>query len=116
MNGWNAYLVSHIAFIVLSFGFGVFNPAIVALHHGGLLQVCNIVGWSIAFLAYIKAHTFPTYPDDMKFSGSRVYDFLMGIELNPRFGEYFDFKLFLNGRPGICGWTIVNLSFAAAQY
>jgi len=25
----------------------------------------------------------------------------MGIELNPRFGEYFDFKLFTNGRPGI---------------
>jgi hypothetical protein len=25
----------------------------------------------------------------------------MGIELNPRFGKYFDFKLFTNGRPGI---------------
>jgi 7-dehydrocholesterol reductase len=40
----------------------------------------------------------------------------MGIEMNPRFGKYWDFKLFHNGRPGIIAWTLINLSFAAAQY
>eukprot|EP00842_Homolaphlyctis_polyrhiza_P005657 jgi/Hompol1/6092/HPOL_000352-RA len=40
----------------------------------------------------------------------------MGIEFNPRFGELFDFKLFHNGRPGIIAWTLLNFSFAAAQY
>jgi hypothetical protein len=30
-----------------------------------------------------------------------MYDLYMGIELNPRIGKYFDFKLFTNGRPGI---------------
>jgi hypothetical protein len=30
-----------------------------------------------------------------------MYDVYMGIELNPRIGKYFDFKLFTNGRPGI---------------
>jgi 7-dehydrocholesterol reductase len=40
----------------------------------------------------------------------------MGIELNPRLGKMFDFKLFHNGRPGIVAWTMINISFAAAQY
>jgi len=30
--------------------------------------------------------------------------------------NFFDFKLFHNGRPGIIAWTLIDLSFAAAQY
>ena len=37
-------------------------------------------------------------------------------EFNPRFSNAFDFKQFFNGRPGIIGWTIINLSFAGLQY
>lgn len=40
---------------------------------------------------------------------------MMGIEFNPRLGKWFDFKLFFNGRPGIVGWTLINLSYAAKQ-
>jgi 7-dehydrocholesterol reductase len=36
-----------------------------------------------------------------------LYDMYMGVELNPRFGKYFDFKLFHNGRPGIVAWTLM---------
>ena len=39
----------------------------------------------------------------------------MGIEFNPRIGN-LDFKLFHNGRPGIIAWTLIDISFAAAQY
>jgi 7-dehydrocholesterol reductase len=39
--------------------------------------------------------------------GSILYDLYMGVELNPRFGRYFDFKLFTNGRPGIIAWTLM---------
>ena len=42
--------------------------------------------------------------------GSAPYDFYMGIELNPRFGKYFDFKLFTNGRPGMIAWTLMFVS------
>jgi len=76
---------------------------------------CNILGFILAIFAYIKAHTFPTHPRDVKFSGTWIYDFFMGAEMNPRIGN-FDFKLFFNGRPGIGGWNIINLSFMAAQY
>jgi 7-dehydrocholesterol reductase len=44
-----------------------------------------------------------------------MYDLFMGVEHNPRLGEWFDFKLFFNGRPGIVGWTVSNFSFAAKQ-
>ncbi len=39
--------------------------------------------------------------------GSLIYDLYMGVELNPRMGKYFDFKLFHNGRPGIIAWTLM---------
>lgn len=42
-----------------------------------------------------------------------------GVEHNPRLGSHpysFDFKIFFNGRPGICAWTLINLCFAATQY
>lgn len=39
--------------------------------------------------------------------GSYIYDFYMGIELNPRIGDLGDFKLFTNGRPGIIAWTLI---------
>lgn len=42
-----------------------------------------------------------------------------GVEHNPRLSAHpysFDFKIFFNGRPGICAWTLINLCFAATQY
>jgi 7-dehydrocholesterol reductase len=65
--------------------------------------------------------------------GSILYNMLMGVELNPRFGKHWDWKLFINGRPGIIGWLLMsvhhntgigtgtysvisNLSFTALQH
>lgn len=39
----------------------------------------------------------------------------MGVEFNPRILG-IDLKLFFNGRPGIVGWTLLNLSFSYYQY
>ncbi|CCJ29234.1 unnamed protein product [Pneumocystis jirovecii] len=75
--------------------------------------LCAGTLWSVScisnichFFSFIKAHLFPSHSEDCKFSGSLIYDFWMGIELNPRFG---------NGRPGIICWTLIDISFAAAQ-
>jgi len=94
---------------------GVMPATIVYDHWPALLTIGNIFGFCLAVIVYIKAHYFPTHREDVKFSGNFIYDFFMGAELNPRIGE-FDFKLFFNGRPGIIGWSITNLSFMAAQY
>lgn len=42
-----------------------------------------------------------------KHTGSLIFDYFVGIELNPRFGKLWDFKLFHNGRPGIVAWTLM---------
>jgi len=73
-----------------------------------------IYAYFISMFAFIKAHLFPSFPEDRKFSGSIIYDYMMGIEMNPRIGQLWDFKLFHNGRPGIIAWTLINFSFAAA--
>lgn len=115
INGLQAWIISHLAFIMLSFGLGLFSPTIVFDYWGEILWLVNIGGFLLASFAYIKAYLFPSFPEDRKFSGLPFYDFFMGIELNPRVGP-IDLKLFFNGRPGIIGWSIINLSFASAQY
>ena len=47
--------------------------------------------------------------------GNVIYDFFMGHELNPRFGS-FDFKFFCEMRPGLIGWTMINMIFLVKDY
>jgi len=114
-NGLNAWFVTHFVLAGLVY-YGVIPASILYDNWGPLLIVANIIGFALAIFAYIKANYFPTHPDDCKFGKSGLYDFFMGIEFNPRIGKVFDFKLFFNGRPGIIGWNVINLSFMAAQY
>jgi len=44
-----------------------------------------------------------------------IYDFWIGHPLNPRIGN-FDLKSFFELRPGLIGWTVINLAMAAKQY
>jgi delta14-sterol reductase/lamin-B receptor len=48
-------------------------------------------------------------------SKNSLYNFFMGRELNPRIGT-FDWKYFCELRPGLIGWTIINISMACKQY
>lgn len=115
INGLQAWLIAHVAFYLLAFEWNIISPTIIFDHFGSMLWIANLIGFSLAIFAYVKALYFPSFKDDRKFSGSRFYDFFMGIELNPRVGP-IDLKLFFNGRPGIVAWTLINISFAAAQY
>lgn len=115
-NGLKAWGISHLAFLCGALRYNLFSPAIIHDNWGALLIATNVYGYLLAGFCYIKAHLAPSHAEDRKFSGSRLYDFYMGIEFNPRFGELWDFKLFHNGRPGIIGWTMINASMAFAQY
>ncbi|KAJ3275129.1 hypothetical protein HDV01_001268 [Terramyces sp. JEL0728] len=116
VNGLLAWIVTHALFLIGSLRYGLFNASIIADNWGSLMIAATAYGYFLTGFAYFKAHVFPSHPADRKFSNSVMYDLFMGIEFNPRFGKYFDFKLFHNGRPGIVAWTLINLSFAAAQY
>ena len=115
INGLQAWVLSHIMFFVGAFGFGWFSPTIIFDNWGSMLWVLNFVGCALAVFVFIKSYAFPSHSEDRKFSGNTFYDFIMGIELNPRIGM-LDLKLFFNGRPGIVAWTLINISFASAQY
>lgn len=113
-NGISAWVVSHILFVILV-KMDFIKATIISDNWVALMVIANVFGFGLTMFSYVKAHYFPTHPEDRCFSGSTFYDFYMGIEHNPRIGP-FDFKLFFNGRPGIVAWTLINLSFAAKQY
>jgi hypothetical protein len=48
-------------------------------------------------------------------TGSALYDFFIGRELNPRIGS-LDLKYACELRPGLIGWTVINLGMATKQY
>lgn len=48
-------------------------------------------------------------------SGSHLYDYFMGRELNPRWGT-FDWKEFCELRPGLIGWMVLNMAMMLKQY
>jgi len=51
-------------------------------------------------------------------TGSPVYDFFIGRELNPRIALPsldFDLKMFCELRPGLIGWVALNMGMAAKQ-
>lgn len=53
-------------------------------------------------------------------SGNIIYDFFIGRELNPRVDIAFlgtiDIKAFMELRPGMLGWVLLDLAFVAHQY
>ncbi|KAF2138354.1 uncharacterized protein K452DRAFT_328886 [Aplosporella prunicola CBS 121167] len=114
-NGFLAWSIT-VSLSALLVGTGTIDPAIIAKHWEELVVTYNAWGYTLASIAYLKAHFSPSYAEDRNFSGSALYDFLMGIEFNPRFGKNWDWKLFHNGRPGIIGWTLIDLSYTALQY
>ena len=114
-NGLRAWILTHILFLTLGY-LEIIDLAVIAKHWPGLLIAATVYGLSLPVFAQVKAHYAPTHPDDRKFSGSFIFDYFVGIELNPRFGQLWDFKLFHNGRPGIIAWTLISISHTAYQY
>ncbi|KAF9099786.1 erg24, C-14 sterol reductase [Mortierella sp. GBA35] len=53
-------------------------------------------------------------------TGNKIYDFVLGRELNPRFSSSpdstFDIKYFIELRPGLIGWIFLNFGMACQQY
>ena len=76
-------------------------------------------GFSTLFALYLYLYSFRSNTvllAEGGNSGYPIYDFWMGRELNPRWTQFVDWKYFCELRPGLIGWTILNLSLAAKQY
>ncbi|KAK5125377.1 c-5 sterol desaturase [Meristemomyces frigidus] len=92
------------------------------------LLTCNIlVSYFLATYSYL--HSFSVKPGNTAnrelaaggHSGNIIYDWFIGRELNPRvtipyLNTEVDIKSFMELRPGMIGWIMLNLAFMAKQY
>lgn len=93
------------------------------------LQILTInILLALAISTYVYLASFSVRPGNSEqrelaaggHTGSIIYDFYIGRELNPRltvpvFGEV-DLKAWLEMRPGLTGWVLLDLAFVAQQY
>ncbi|KXT07145.1 hypothetical protein AC578_2352 [Pseudocercospora eumusae] len=114
-NGLTAWFATHILFLTGAV-LGRLDAAVIARHWEGLLVAANVYGFLVGFIVQLKGYWAPSHPEDVKLSGSWIYDYWIGVELNPRLGKHLDLKFFHNGRVGMGAWTLINLSWAAYQY
>lgn len=144
LNGLSSWVLTHLVYFGLCW-FGVLDAAFIPRNWSSLIAAMNLAGLLAPALAFVKAHLSPTHPEDCKFSGmfvnqppvhgfqpgrsahspffafllwagSSIYDFYIGIELNPRLGPSFDLELFGNGHLGMMVWTLIDFSFMAYQH
>lgn len=91
-----------------------------------LLTTSILISFALATFVYIRSFSVkPGNPDHRELaagghSGNLLYDWFIGRELNPRIsipliGE-IDIKEFMELRPGMLGWMLLNSAFIAKQY
>ena len=91
-----------------------------------ILSANMIFATIISTLVYIRSFSVKPGNKDLRelarggCTGNLIYDFYIGRELNPRItlpisGE-IDIKTWLEMRPGLTGWLLLDLAFVAKQY
>lgn len=91
-----------------------------------LLTANILIAYAISVYVYIGSFSVKSGNPEMRElarggnTGSFIYDFFIGRELNPRItlpliGEV-DIKAWLEMRPGLTGWVLLDLAFVAKQY
>ncbi|KAK6719582.1 Delta(14)-sterol reductase erg24b [Fusarium graminearum] len=95
-------------------------------HYIQLLTTSTVLTYIISIWTYLRSFSIkPGNPELREVAvggrtGRVIYDYFIGRELNPRvtlpfFGE-IDIKAWLEMRPGLTGWILLNCSFIAKQY
>lgn len=85
-----------------------------------LLELANVtVVFSFLLATYVYVASFLHEKEPVLAlggnTGSPIFDWFIGRELNPRIG-LFDIKTFCEMRPGLFLWALINLSMAHHQY
>ncbi|OAQ87531.1 delta(14)-sterol reductase [Purpureocillium lilacinum] len=91
-----------------------------------ILTANILLAYAISLFVYVRSFSVKPRNEDLRelarggTTGSIIYDFYIGRELNPRItlpliGEV-DLKAWLEMRPGLTGWLLLDLAFIARQY
>ncbi|KAJ6445034.1 C-14 sterol reductase [Purpureocillium lavendulum] len=91
-----------------------------------ILAANILIAYAISLVVYIGSFSVKPRNEDLRelarggCMGSIIYDFYIGRELNPRMTLPFvgevDLKAWLEMRPGLTGWLLLDLAFVAKQY
>lgn len=110
MNGWFTFWCTW-AVLLMLVSAGWLSPTIAYDQFGPLLTTANIAAFLLAAVLYVWGKRSP----DPGTAGVPLYDYVMGVSLNPRVRS-FDLKFFCESRPGLILWVAINASLAAKQY
>jgi delta24(24(1))-sterol reductase len=92
---------------------GLFKLYNIIDEFGPLMSVAIISGFAVSIIAYVSA----IYRGKQhRMTGSLMYDFFMGAELNPRMFGIIDFKMFFEVRLPWYILFLITLGTAARQY
>lgn len=91
-----------------------------------ILTANIIISYALAVWVYVLSFSVKAHNREKRelaaggHTGNVIYDFFIGRELNPRVtlpivGE-IDIKSFMELRPGMLGWIMLDLAFTAKQY
>lgn len=114
MNGMFAFCVS-LGAVVLAVSMKWLDPTILFYpnpgEYGALITTVNIFAFGFSLFLYFFGKW--KYPREER-TGNFFYDYFLGTSLNPRIGS-FDFKFFMESRPGLIGWIAINFVLAVEQ-
>ncbi|KAJ3175618.1 hypothetical protein HDU87_006116 [Geranomyces variabilis] len=123
INALSCMVASYLALYALFAACGTAPFLWVADNMLPLAVASSTIALVYSALLYTLSHRVPADPRDPGpllaaggNSGYPYYDFWMGRELNPRLGGWFDLKYFCELRPGIIGWTVLNVCLAVKQH
>ncbi|XP_019405089.1 PREDICTED: lamin-B receptor isoform X1 [Crocodylus porosus] len=108
------------AFALTAAAVGIFLYFELELHYlyDHFLQFAvSAIVFSVVFSIYLYIRSLKAPEENLSSggnSGSFIYDFFTGHELNPRIGT-FDLKYFCELRPSLIGWVVVNLAMLLAE-
>jgi 7-dehydrocholesterol reductase len=112
LNGVAAFIVTHVVWFGAT-GLGLFRGAVIYDHFGEILVTSSLFALVACGWLYVKGLRFPS-STDAGGTGNFLWDFYWGTELHPRlFGV--ELKQLFNCRYAMMGWSVILLSYAAAQ-
>lgn len=112
-NGFAAFIITMLAFWLITFKLNWVAPTIIYNNFGELLGALNLFSFIFCIVLYLKGIFAPS-TTDFGSSGNVIFDYYWGTELYPRILGW-DVKVFTNARFGMMSWGLILLSFAAKQ-
>ncbi|XP_014675302.1 PREDICTED: delta(14)-sterol reductase-like [Priapulus caudatus] len=113
LNGGLAFVVSLASLVVAQMYLKYPIAAFVYRNYMQLACTAMVFSTLMSVILYLKARRAANNAlNPYGNSGSHIYDFFLGHELNPRIRS-FDLKFFCELRPGLIGWVVINMCMVA---